>query len=63
MIDLFRKMCAVSFLDMIINARGNIVVNSDFRVDLSQLAKKRDFLQERVDQEIKSAQISTVMWG
>jgi hypothetical protein len=63
MIPLFRKMVAVEFLTTVINARGNVAVNADFKLDTSYLIKRRDALKDETDKEMADYMISTVMIG
>jgi len=62
-IDLLRKMCCCNFLDSIISARSNIAVNSDFKLDMTQLTNKRNDLQAKVDKEVSDQMIVPIMWG
>jgi hypothetical protein len=62
-IDLFRKMAAVEFINMIINARGQIRFNGDFTINLEQLTARRLELKTEVDKEISDTAVFPLMWS
>lgn len=62
-LDLFRKMAAVEFLTIVLNARGQINVNSDYTLNLNIMQSRRDFLQAQVTQEVSNQIQYPMTWG
>lgn len=62
-LDLFRKMAAVEFLNLVLSARGQIRLNTDFTLDMGQLASRRDLLQAEVTKTMADQAIFPLMWG
>jgi hypothetical protein len=62
-LDLFRKMTAMEFINIIENARGQIVLSADYTLDMSKLAKRRQELKDEVEKAISDQMIYPMGWG
>jgi hypothetical protein len=62
-LDLFRKMAAVEYLNIIINARSQVTINSDSQMNIAFLQTRCDKLKEEVDKQISDEIIYPISWG
>jgi hypothetical protein len=63
MIDFFRKLAAIEYLSIVLNARSQVSVQSDFTINVQQIAMRRDELKREITQMMNELHTPAIMWG
>jgi hypothetical protein len=62
-IDLFRKMAAVEFLDIVIKARSQVTISADSSLNVSSLQERRNELKAEVAKQTADEMLYPISWG
>jgi len=61
--DIFTKLVSFEFLDIIIRARSSIELNGDFRINVNDIANRRDGFKEELRRDIPAISQMPIIWG
>lgn len=62
-LDIFTKMCAREFLEMVLSSRSAVSVNGDYNISTNFIESKLRSLTEDLDNEIPKSTIQPLFWG
>src|SRR3954469_17717555 len=63
MMDYFRKLAGVEFLNIVLMARTQVQLNADYRINVDQITRRRDELKSEANQMLGELHAPVIMWG